>query len=287
VSGTEPMRDLTHDEVVEMGGAFVLGALDPADEAAVRAHLASCTEDHGELADLGAMLPVLAESVPMVEPAAALKGRIMAAAAVEAQGTAGPPARAAAAPGAAARAASAASAADPIPFPVAEPPTPQPERASPLSWVLRIAAVVAILALGATTLLLRNQVDSAQAYQEAVAAVIDVANQPGSLTAVLTADGETGTGLAAVGPDGHVTLAMQDLAPTTGPTVYSAWVIRDDGVPVDIGSFTVGRGGTAGFTAEGVATSPGMILALTRETGPGATTPTMPIVAKGVANAAG
>ena len=121
-----------------------------------------------------------------------------------------------------------------------------------LSWALRIAAVVAIVALGGWNLLLRNQLDDAQAYQQAVTAVIDAAGQPGSLTAVLTADGGTGTGLAAVSPDGHVTLAMQDLAPTSGSTVYTAWVIGGDGVPVDIGSFTVGRGGTASFEREGV-----------------------------------
>jgi anti-sigma-K factor RskA len=280
VSGTQPMPELTHDEVVEMGGAFVLGALDAREAAAVRAHLATCAEDHAEIAELGAMLPVLAASVPVVEPSPALKGRILAAAAAE-------PHVAAEGPAAAPAEAPVAGVAEPIPFPGTERTTPQAERPSLLPWVLRIAAVVAILALGATTLLFRNQLDSAQAYQEAVGAVIDVANQPGSLTAVLTADGETGAGLAAVGPDGTVTVAMQDLAPTTGSTVYSAWAILGDGVPVDIGSFTVGRGGTAGFTAEGVATSPGMTLALTREAGPGATTPTMPIIAKGVANAAG
>jgi anti-sigma factor RsiW len=279
VSGTEPMRELSHDDVVEMGAAFVLGALDAREAAAVRAHLATCAEDHAEIAELGAMLPVLAESVPVVEPPTALKGRILAAAAAaaEAQTTARTPA---ATPPVTALG-------EPIPFPAAERTAPRPERASPLSWAIRIAAVVAILALGATTLLLRNQLDSAEAYQEAVTAVIDLASQPGSLTAVLTADGDTGTGLAAVSPDGQVTIAMQDLAPTTGSTVYSAWVIGGDGVPIDIGSFTVGRSGTAGFTAAGVPASSGTVLALTRETGPGATTPTMPIISKGVANAAG
>ncbi|MFL5671761.1 MAG: anti-sigma factor domain-containing protein [Chloroflexota bacterium] len=277
MSGTEPMRELSHDDVVEMGAAFVLGALDAREAAAVRAHLATCAEDHAEIAELGAMLPVLAETVPVVEPPAALKGRILAAAAAEAQTTARTPA---------ARQPVTALG-EPIPFPAPERTAPWRERASPLSWAIRIAAVVAILALGATTLLLRNQLDSAEAYQEAVTAVIDLASQPGSLTAVLTADGDTGTGLAAVSPDGQVTIAMQDLAPTTGSTVYSAWVIGGDGVPIDIGSFTVGRSGTAGFTAAGVPASSGTVLALTRETGPGATTPTMPIISKGVANAAG
>ncbi len=75
------MRDLTHEEVLELAGAFVLGALEPAEEAAVRAHLATCSRPHDEIAELGGVLPVLAESVPIVEPPAGLRARIMAAAA--------------------------------------------------------------------------------------------------------------------------------------------------------------------------------------------------------------
>ena len=66
-----------------------------------------------------------------------------------------------------------------------------------------------------------------------MAAVLDVAGQPGALTAVLTAEGGGGpTGLAAVSAAGDVTLAMQRLPPTTGTQVYEAWVIGGDGVPV-------------------------------------------------------
>jgi hypothetical protein len=80
------MPDLTCDEVRELAGAFVLGALEPAEDAAVRAHLATCDQAHAEIAELGGVLPVLAESVPVVEPSAALKGRIMAAAAADLAG---------------------------------------------------------------------------------------------------------------------------------------------------------------------------------------------------------
>ena len=141
------------------------------------------------------------------------------------------------------------------------------------------------MALGASNLLLRNQLDSSQAYEQAVTAVLEVAAQPGASTAILTPDGGTGSGLAAISASGDVTLAMQDLAPTTGSTVYTAWVIGGDGVPIDIGSFQVGSGGTATFDASGSTAVPGALLALTREPGPGATTPTMPIISKGVATA--
>ena len=81
-------------------------------------------------------------------------------------------------------------------------------------------------------------------------------------------------------------MAMQDLAPTSGNQVYEAWVTGGDGVPVPIGSFQVGGGGTASMTANGVSASNGAVLALTLEPGPGATTPTLPIISKGVANQA-
>ena len=74
---------LTCDEVRELAGSFVLGALDADEEAAVREHLATCPEAHEEIAELGGVLPALAESVPVVEPPAGLKGRIMAAAAAD------------------------------------------------------------------------------------------------------------------------------------------------------------------------------------------------------------
>jgi anti-sigma-K factor RskA len=264
--------DLTCDEVRELAGAFVLGALDAREEAAVRAHLASHPDGHDEIAELGGVLPVLAVGVPVVEPPEGLKARIMAAAAEDL----------------ATRSASPVSTPTPTPtpFPDADAREARRTRTSTGSWVLRIAAVVAIVALGALNLLLQVQLNAAQSYEEGVAAVIDVAVQPGSLTAILTADGGTGSGLAAVSATGVVTLAMQALTPTTGNQVYEAWVIAGDGAPVPLGSFKVGRAGTAFFEGSGLPTANGIVLALTLEPGPGATTPTMPIISKGVAKPA-
>jgi len=274
VSGSDAMPGLTCDEVREMAGAFVLGALEPAEKAAVRAHLASCDDAHVEIAELGGVLPVLAESVPLVEPPDGLKTRLMAAAAADLERRDERPV---------------ATAAGAVPFalPVASEREGGRTRASAGTWALRIAAVIAIVALGGWNLLLQSQLNAANSYEQSVAAVIAVAAQPGSLTAVLSADGGTGSGLAAVDASGNVTMALQDLAPTSGSTVYQAWVIGADRTPVPLGSFTVGASGTASFAASGLPTSPGIVLALTSEPGPGATTPTLPIISKGVATASG
>jgi anti-sigma-K factor RskA len=274
---------LTCDEVRELAGAYVLGALDAAQEAAVREHLASCPEAHEEVAELGGVLPAFAASVPVVEPPPGLKDRIMAAAAadLEERNRAAIPTaeRTTPAPAAAAEAPTT----TPVPFPGPAERDARRRGTSAATWALRIAAVVAIVVLGASNLLLRAQLDQSQSYEQSVAAVLDVAAQPGSLTAILSADGGSGTGLAAVNAAGEVTMALQDLEPTTGNQVYEAWVIGGDGVPVPLGSFPVGNSGTASFTGSGLPTTSGIVLALTREPGPGATTPTLPIISKGVA----
>lgn len=269
MTGPGGVRELTCDEVREMAGAFVLGALDAADEAAVREHLLTCPEAHEEIAELGGVLPVLAESVPVVEPPDALKGRIMAAAAADLE------------------ARSDASPAEPTAFPGPGEREVRRARTSTGTWVLRIAAVFLIVALGGWNLLLRNQLDAAQTYEQAVAAILDAAARPGTFTAVLTADGGTGSGLASIGAGGITIMAMQDLARTEGSNVYTAWLIQGDDPPLPLGSFTVGTSGTAAFSAPGPRPLSGAALALTLEPAPGATTPTMPIISKGVATPAG
>ena len=282
---TRPTRpDLSCDEVRELAASFVLGALDADEADAVRAHLASCADAHAEMAELGSVLPVLAESVPVVEPPAALKGRILAAAAAELEtrgaGAAAPPAPAVpeVAPSAA-----------PTPFPTAGQRAERTANRSGIAtWTMRIAAVLAIALLGGWGLLLQNQLESAQSYEQSVAAVLDVAGQPGSLTAVLTPDGGDGpAGLAAIASDGTVSIAMSDLPATSGNQVYEAWVIGSDGVPKPLGGFQVGETGIAYFEGGGLPTEEGIVLALTLEPGPGATAPSSAPVSLGTAVAAG
>ncbi len=297
MSDPKAMRELTCDEVRDLAGAYVLGALAAQDEAAMRAHLAapSHSDAHPEIAELGSVLPAFAEIVPVVEPPAGLKARIMAAAAAdqEARGGAVAAPLAPASPStpaviAAPAAIEAAGAAPPAPvaFPPAEERAVRRTRASTASWLLRIAAVLVIAVLGGWNLLLQSDLSAARTYQQNVSAVLDTAAQPGSLTAVLAGEGGTGAGLAAVDSAGNVAFAIRNLAPTSGAAVYEAWVIASDGVPVPLGGFQVGKDGTASFRASGLPTASGIVLALTLEPGPGATTPTLPIVSKGVASAA-
>ncbi len=240
---TRPM-ELTCDDVRDMAGAFVLRALEPAEEAAVRTHLASCSDPHAEIAEVGSVLPVLDASVPEMEPSPALKGRIMAAAAADLEAR-----RAASAPASPSTPASpTAPAAADLPrarrrrLPGADERAARAaRRTSPATWVLRIAAVLVIGVLAGWNLLLQGQLDAAQDVRENVAAVLDVASQPGALTAVLAPATSGGPrGLAAMSPSGEMAMAVRELTPTTGNQVYEAWVIGSDGVPVPLGGVTVG-----------------------------------------------
>lgn len=292
MSGPDAMRELTCDEVREMAGSFVLGALDQLESDAVRRHIAGAhAAEHPEIAELGSVIPALLEAIPVVEPPAGLKARIMAAAAadLEARGVATTAGRtetiAPVAPVAPAAPSQPVTPPAPVQFPTADERAARRGRTSTGGWLVRIAAVLAIAVLGGWNLLLQNQLGAAQVYERNVAAVLDLAGQPGALTAVLKGEGGVGSGLAAVDGEGDLAMAIRDLAPTSGTSVYEAWVIGSDGVPVPLGSFQVGGTGVGYLEAAGLPSEAGIVLALTLEAGPGATTPTMPIITSGAAGA--
>lgn len=252
----------------DLAAAFVLGALEPAEMDAVRRHLAGCPEAHAEFAELGSVVPALLETVELVEPPAGLGARIQAVAAAEARATvvAGAPRE---------------------PVGLVE-FTRWGERRRPIWMALGLAAALALVALGAWNVELRDEVAGLTAYRSGVVAVLDQAAQPGARLAVLTVpEGAPGpSGIAAISAGGtRVSLVMRGMAPTTGAEVYEAWVITGDNAPVPIGHFTVDASGTATFvtTAPSPGSVPAITVALTREPGPGATTPTMPIIALGTA----
>ena len=177
--------------------------------------------------------------------------------------------------------------AEPTPRTVAEPTPIRPSaRGSRLSWALGIAAVLAIALLGGWNLLLQSQLNDSQRYQQQVAGVLDAASRPGALTAVMSSEAPDGpSGFAAVTADGVARIAMRDLDPTTGSEVYEGWVIVGEDAPVPLGGFQVGSDGVGYLEAGGLPTEQGIVLALTREPGPGATAPSSPPVSVGTATA--
>ena len=294
---------LTHDEAIELVAGYVLGALDPAEEAAVRAHLATCRLPHPELEELGSVVPALQELgvTELVEPPAALRDRILAAAAADLTERAAAPGPTAAAVVAAAIPASPATAAspaatpavpEPIPFPSEEERTVRSERTrsgtSRLDWAIRIAAVVAIVALGAWGYNNQRELEATQAFNQAVGDVLAAAAQPGAQIALLAPQqGQQGSGLAAVLPDGSIQLAMHDLPANGGTEVYTAWVIVGNQAPTSVGDFSVGSTGIQLFTSKPAPAPEGATIAITREPHPGNTTPEGPVVSAGVATTPG
>ena len=291
---TQP-TPMSHEQALDLAPLYVLGALEEAEMAAVREHLATCPESHAEFEELGGVVPYLLESpdIQLVEPPAALGDRIMAAAAADlAERTAAE--RTTPTP-AAERTTPAAERTAPIPFPSADERTTRAERTrsrpGPLTWVAAIAAVLAIAVLGAWNVRLQGQVNdleqqatAAEQYRNAVTAVLDVAAQPGSQTALLAPQEAGGPrGIASVASDGSVQFAMQDLAPTSGNQVYETWAIPPGSNPVPLGSFTVDASGVASFTSKQGPVAPGMAVAVSREPQTGATAPTE-VVSVGVAS---
>ena len=155
-----------------------------------------------------------------------------------------------------------------------------------MDWVLRVATVVAIAAIGtwASASSVSSTSHSASIRPSPRSSTQPVAR---ARTAVVltAAEGRSGSGIAAVGPDGSVVLAMRNLPATTGSQVYEAWVIVGEQAPVAVGGFTVDQNGTAGFTTRPHPAPPGAVIALTLEPTAGSTAPLGPVVSAGTAPA--
>ena len=271
-------QPLTHEQAIDLAGLYVLGALDEAEMAAVRQHLATCPLSHAEFEELGGVVPYLLEAdLELVEPPAGLRDRVMSAAAadVAARGSGATPAVPAAP----------AAPTPPIAFPSATEREDRARRRSgSLDWAMRVAAVIAIVALAGWNVLLQNDLNAARRFDQAVTAVISAAAATGSQSVVLVpSENSKASGIATIKADGSVVLAMQNLPATTGSEVYETWVIAGSGAPVPVGNFTVDAHGQAAFTTRPTPAPPGAIIAISREPKAGSTAPLGPIVSSGVA----
>jgi hypothetical protein len=274
------MRRLTHEQVEELAPLYVLGALDADESAAVRAHLASCSRPHDELATLGGVAPYLAEAVEQVEPPAALGERIRGAvesdlrarrrddSAVERLMTSmgGPP--------------------RPTVAPVPEEPVDlaAAPRARPFDRIrpyLELAAVVLVAVLVGVTVLLQGEVRSLREREEQIRQAVVAAGQPDAVLARIagTESAPGAGGFAVLRPSQTGYLVVTGLPLPPAGRTYQAWYI-EAGTPRSAGLMDVRPDGTGVL--------PGLQLpealeavALTQELAGGAATPTAPIYAIG------
>jgi hypothetical protein len=247
-----------------------MGALEPDEMQAVRAHLRTCPRPHPEVAELAAGVQILAGSLDPIEPAAEVRGRIIAAVEAEAR-IAGatsdrPPDR-----GRARLPGSAVGLASRIQH----------------GW-LRLAAAgagVAVVVLLASSAHLAGQLAETQAYADQLRQAAILAAQPGARTLAIApvpaAGAPAASGIAVLPTSGRGVLVVAGLPPTRGDEVYEIWLIHGSTAPQPAGSFQVRSSGQGWHDAIAVPPDGALSVALTREPGPGATSPSSPIVAQG------
>jgi len=289
------MNPLTCDEVRELAGQYVLDGLDASVSAAIREHLAIHHDGHPEFVELAGPALALAYLTDPVSPPPDLKKRVLATAAATKQDATARSGSALGAPGTAA--------ADSTGL---EPRGRQPaerqgwraaikvRRVTVARWAFATAAIASIVALVFANAALQRDATSATQFSDQLHRAVALAAAPGSRLAVIgTAVGAGGSaglavptgpnGLAVIPQNGAGVLVVQGLGATDGSQVYEAWAIIGTEAPVPIGSFGVGANGFGWLTELTVPAGGSVVVALTREPGPGATKPTLPIVASGTA----
>jgi anti-sigma-K factor RskA len=233
---SDAVMNLDHEEAVELAGLYVLDALEADERAAVDAHLASCSLDHLEFAEVGPMAPALASLAEPVDAPPSLKATVMAAYARETV-TAPLPAKM---PG---RFSTADSPRTPVP-PVIETVPDRGGWRMPTwtGWATAAAAVLILAVVGVYTLGLRSQLEASEQNAALMSDAIAAYSAPNSVVATMTDSEGNATGFAAVSADGTAYVVMAGLEPAPAGQTYQAWFIAD-GTPVSAGLASVGADG--------------------------------------------
>ncbi|MEO6350011.1 MAG: anti-sigma factor [Candidatus Limnocylindrales bacterium] len=236
---TATTGEMSCDEVLGLSGLYVLDALERDERAAVADHLATCDRSHGEVRELGGVVPALANLAEPIEAPAELKARVLDAV------------QRAAGNSVAATSKVQEFAVKPWAMDVPKPAVPSPaaRRWAPpawASWAAALAAVVILAVVGVWGLGAQSAADHANDRAQVLGEAIAAFSSEGSSTAVLRGSGQHAgsSGFAAFTPDGTGYLVMVGLDPAPAGQTYQAWYI-DDGGPHSAGLMTVDADGYA------------------------------------------
>jgi Anti-sigma-K factor rskA, C-terminal len=216
---------MTCEEIEELAGAIALGAVPEDEWPAIREHLATCTRGHPEVEQLLPVAELLLVAVPVMEPPARLRERILAAARADLGVFAEPLAPA-----------------PPVPTEDGAPAPPSVVMRTDRAWWQRAgwgwgaAAAMLILTLGLATWNIALQRDLDRTEDQATTAERALALVVGGEAVVRVNSTLAGASGVLVQPrDGSPTLLLQGL-PQPNQQTYQVWALRG-GQPTSLGVF--------------------------------------------------
>ncbi len=274
------------DRVRDLAPGFVLGALDPAEMAAVREHLKVCTKAHPEMREMGGVVPYLGGSLNPIEPPKHLRAAVMAAALEDLR---------ARTPEKAGPAEIAPAAVQPEDAPVLTVLEPVQAagvvsltRARTLrtrrvaTWMARVAAAVAVVSLVGYAVALQGDVNHLHEVEKNADNVLNDVTDPQARSAALVSQvGSNVAGEAWLLPSGHVDVMMSGLEPTTNDQVYVVWSSADGSPTVKAGWFTVDDQGKGFLQIDNASPSNSLWLMVCLEPNKNVQRPTGPVIATG------
>jgi Putative zinc-finger len=264
------VRTLTCDQVRELAPFYVLGALEPGQVAAIRAHLPTCRDAHREMAELGGAAAYLAQLPAPLDPPDALGQRIMASVRAELRagqrdqaaverlvGSLGPQPR----PVATAAPAASPVAAIPPSAPAAATQLPTaPEQLAALAatsrrprirpiWPVLGVGLLLILGLAGWGISSQSTIARQAARDQTLRSALLAVAQSGATVVHLSGKGSAAgaSGFAVMPPDGPAYLVVTGLSTAPPGSAYEAWV-GTAGAMRPAGQVTVGDDGVAILT---------------------------------------
>jgi anti-sigma-K factor RskA len=262
----------TREEDFEL---YALGSLDPAEAEAFETHLRACASCARKLAEARGRLAALSFAAPRVEPAPAVKERLMRQVRAESRAPANAPA------------------------PYREFAPPEPPRGLAGRWLFAILAPACVALLIATLMLWRqndhlakqlaflgDSLDQTQKQLDYARNVAHLFEARDTITVSLAPMPGMAKGAVKVMYNGKMGMLMYDgwIEPPPDDKSYQLWVVPMEGKPISVGVFNPATSDTAHWMTkvpEGVAAK---AFAVTLEPAGGTPQPTGPMVMEGPAS---